>query len=183
MRFFNKSIAMFMIFSLFIVLLNILPINGSPILYKTAESNNVLADDSIYNINITVTSPTGFTLVNGTPIIVKLSEIANNFPESVDPFGLVTPADESDDTKWDGSYVMQGNTLIPSQVDDVDDQNGYSGGDELLFQLPNSLISEESAVFSLYIGTKAIDLPAPRFEEVATVYEYPKIQAIQDQHG
>ncbi|MHA2100385.1 MAG: hypothetical protein ACW99A_17040, partial [Candidatus Kariarchaeaceae archaeon] len=183
MRLLNKSFAIIVIFSLFLVLTNIIATNSSPISYRTFEPNNTVADDSIFNINITVTSPTGFTLANRTPIIIKLSAIASNFPESADPFGLITPTDENDDIKWDGSYVMHIDTLIPSQVDDIDAQTGFSGDDELLFQLPTSLASDESTVFSLYIGSKAIDLPAPRFEEVATVYEYPKIQAIKDEHG
>ncbi|MHA2277675.1 MAG: hypothetical protein ACXAC2_17985, partial [Candidatus Kariarchaeaceae archaeon] len=183
MRLLNKSFAIIVIFSLFLVLTNILATNSSPNSYRTFEPNSTLADDSIFNINITVTSPTGFTLANGTPIIIKLSEIASNFPESADPFGIITEDEENDDIKWDGAYVMYEDALIPSQVDDIDTQPGFSGGDELLFQLPTSLASDASTVFSLYIGSKAIDLPAPRFEEVATVYEYPKIKAIQEQHG
>ncbi|UCE12997.1 MAG: hypothetical protein JSV04_12495 [Candidatus Heimdallarchaeota archaeon] len=138
----------------------------------------------IYKTEIEVTAPSGYSLKEKTPIIIKLSTLAEAFPASSDPFGKNT-VDTSDDVKWPAAYVTYGDDLIPSQVDDVDNQIGYSEDDELLFQLPESLelASGESATFSAYFGTQETNLPEPLFSEDCTVYEYTKYAEVKKNFG
>jgi hypothetical protein len=148
---------------------------------KISNFNSMAALDQMVKVDINVTAPNGYDLPTTTPIIIKLSEIAANLPISIDPFGMVTPED-SDDIKWDAAYVTYGGSLIPSQVDDVDNFNSYTEDDELVFALPESvsLTSGESASFSVYFGMKDLNLPAPYFPEVCTLTIYPDIKKVND---
>ncbi|MHA2363088.1 MAG: hypothetical protein ACXAC7_03960 [Candidatus Hodarchaeales archaeon] len=152
--------------------------------YPSSDGNvntpSKLQQDNIVEVTIEVTSPTGYTMKGNTPIILNLSSIASSLPASVDPFGLDTPNDPTDDIKWEAAYVLYDGSEIPSQVDDVDDQTGFSFSDELLFQLPEELDLEsgQSATFNIYMGTNSANLPVPVYNEICNIYEYTKIDDI-----
>ncbi len=140
-----------------------------------------IAENVLYNTTLTVTAPLGYSMLESTPIILNLSLLASALPPSVDPFGLDTP-DSSDDIKWNAAFVTYEDSLIPSQVDDVDTIPGYSEKDELLFALPDSvnLASGESSSFSIYFSQKDLNLPPPYFPEVCSITPYSKLEEIDD---
>ncbi|MHA1976917.1 MAG: hypothetical protein ACW98I_08470 [Candidatus Hodarchaeales archaeon] len=154
------------------------PIREENIKYKT------VATDEMIEVNITVTAPATHDLPATTAIIVKLNQIASNLPISIDPFGMITP-ESTDDIKWNAAYVTYENSLIPSQVDDVDGITGFSENDELLFALPDSvnLLSSQSALFTVFFSPLDLDLPPPYFPEVCSLIVYPKLKAINDLHS
>ncbi len=151
-------------------------------LNESQISKKVTANNELIKVDIVVTAPTGPDLEEFTPIIVPLSEIADQLPDSVDPFGM-NVSTEDDDVKWDAAYVTYEGNLIPSQVDDVDDIRGYSGEDELVFALPESvnLASGETASFSVYFSLKDMDLPPPYFPEVCTISIYPDLREVNSE--
>ncbi|MHA1969642.1 MAG: hypothetical protein ACW964_17820, partial [Candidatus Hodarchaeales archaeon] len=145
---------------------------------------NKISQESFFKVDIQVTSPSGFSMPGFTPIVINLSVLASEFPSSADPFGTTTE-DTSDDIKWPAAYVVYDNSLIPSQVDNIDGQSGFSVGDELIFQFPEDLTleSEESATFSVFFGTEEADLPEPFYDDVCTVYDYPDYDKVAENHG
>ncbi|MHA2297741.1 MAG: hypothetical protein ACXADA_17060 [Candidatus Hodarchaeales archaeon] len=153
---------------------------GYPESNKSFESPLGVSETTILEVTVNVTCPTGYSMPGKTPVIVNLSSIAENLPASVDVFGKETPEEGNDDIKWDAVYVIYNETLIPSQVDDMDGISGFSEGDELLFQLPQTLNldSGESDIFKVYIANKEFNLPPPSFDENCTVYEYPMKEVI-----
>lgn len=169
-------------------ILSIQPSNGMLNIFLNYSDNSDISlkttQTNIYKIDLQVTAPSGYTLSGNTPIIIKLTTLADEFPVSVDVFGLDTP-DPSDDLKWSAVYITYDEEIIPSQVDDIDSQVGYSEDDELLFQLPESLelTSGESASFSIFLGTLETNLPDPIFPEACTVYDYTKYTQVREYFG
>jgi len=151
---------------------------------EVINSPTSLSQIKFFKVDLQITAPTGSSIPKFTPIVINLSTLAQEFPSSADPFGLDTP-ETADDIKWQSSYVIFNDTLIPSQVDDLDNQVGYSASDELVFQFPEDLelASEESATFSIYLGNLEADLPVPAFEEKCIIYEYPKIDLVTQYFG
>ncbi len=151
---------------------------------EVINSPKSLSQSKFYKVDLQITAPTGSSIPKFTPVVVNLSTLAQEFPSSADPFGLDTP-ESADDIKWQSSYVIFNNTLIPSQVDDLDAQVGYTAADELVFQFPEDLelASEESATFSIYLGNLDADLPEPVFEEKCFVYDYPKLDDVIQAFG
>jgi hypothetical protein len=148
------------------------------------NSQNKVSQTSFYKVDIQITSPTGYSMPGYTPIVINLSSLANAFPSSADPFGTDTE-DTSDDIKWPAAFVILNNSLIPSQVDNVDGQIGYTAGDELVFQFPENLNleSDETATFSVYFGTEEADLPEPVYQEECIIYEYPDYDEVAENFG
>ncbi len=142
------------------------------------------AEELMVMVNLTCIAPSGHDIPGNTPIIVNLSTIAKTIPEAIDPFGIKT-TDMTDDVKWDSAYVTYNNDLIPSQVDDIDINKGYSEGDELVIELPKdiTLSSGNNITFSIFFGTKGLNLPPPYFPETCEVYIYPKIDEINDRYA
>jgi len=142
------------------------------------------AEDTILKAEINITAPVGYTLYNKTPIIIKLKDLASQMPEGIDTFGNET-GDLSDDINWNAVYVTESDSLLPSQVDDIDSLPGYSDNDELVFQLPEdmNIASGETVTFSVFFGTNANDLPTPFFPEVCKVYDYPRQPEIEAEYG
>ncbi len=145
---------------------------------------NKISQETFYKVDIQITSPEGHSMPGFTPIAINLSVLASGFPISADPFGT-TSNDTSDDIKWPAAYVVYDNSLIPSQVDDIDGKTGFSEGDELVFQFPEELTleSEESATFSVFFGTQESDLPEPYFDDVCKIYDYPDYDTVAENHG
>ncbi|UCE15029.1 MAG: DUF4861 family protein [Candidatus Heimdallarchaeota archaeon] len=141
------------------------------------------AEDEVFWVTLQIPSPSAKALPSRTPVIVNLNKIADMLPTSVDPFGYKTPTDVSDDVKWEAIHVFYNGAPIPFQVDDIDDQVGFSGADELVFQLPEDIPSGTIAIFSIYLGTNANNLPIHYFPDVCTVYEYPKIAEVTENFG
>ncbi|MFX0207094.1 MAG: hypothetical protein ACFFDT_13985 [Candidatus Hodarchaeota archaeon] len=143
------------------------------------DSNHSISSDQIVKVTISITAPNGHEYPPLTPIIIKLSELAFSFPPAIDPFGFDT-SDASDDIKWDVAYVFHAGSLIPSQVDDTDDFEGFSGDDELVFVLPKTvdLAGGETTTFSVFLGLNPTELSAPKFPEVCTLSVYPDIAKI-----
>ncbi len=184
-----KKARAWIILALFISLLSFQINNNDAINASAIPSFNShfplkIAQEVFYKVDIQITAPTGYTLPGNTPIIINLSTLAAEFPTSVDPFGKNTP-ETSDDVKWSAAYVFHENSAIPSQVDDVDAQMGYSEKDELLFQLPETLnlTSGQSTTFTVYFGTQELDLPDPVFSDACTVYEYTKKEQVAEYFG
>lgn len=179
----NKKVISLFFVLLLISLLSFANTRASQTVYSAFNENQipkkVMANDELIKVDIVVTAPTGPDLEEFTPIIVPLSDIADQLPSSIDPFGL-NVSTEDDDVKWDAAYVTYEGNLIPSQVDDLDDIRGFSGNDELVFALPESvdLASGETASFSVYFSLKDMDLPPPYFPEVCTIAIYPDIREI-----
>jgi hypothetical protein len=179
----NKKLNSVIFVLLLISLLSFTNTKINQTVYSTSNgdknSKKVTAGTELIKVDINVTAPTGPVLEGLTPIIVPLSEIADQLPSSVDPFGI-NASTEDDDVKWDAAYVTYEGNLIPSQVDDLDDIMGFSENDELVFTLPESvnLASGETASFSVYFSLKDMDLPPPYFPEVCTLSIYPDIAEI-----
>ncbi|MFX1282971.1 MAG: hypothetical protein ACFFB5_04915 [Promethearchaeota archaeon] len=148
-----------------------------------SQSTETNAVEIMVMVNLTCIAPSGHDLPGNTPIVVNLSTIAKVIPETVDAFGMKT-TDKADDIKWDSAYVTYNNDLIPAQVDDIDIYKGYSDGDELVFELPEdiALTNENNITFSIFFGTKGLDLPPPYFPETCDVYIYPKIDEINERY-
>ncbi|UCG01504.1 MAG: hypothetical protein JSW11_18045 [Candidatus Heimdallarchaeota archaeon] len=183
-----KNIRFWIMFLLFFSIISIQSSNGWMNVFLDYSNNSGVSlkttQAAIYKIDLQVTAPTGSTLSGNTPIVIKLATLADEFPVSTDPFGLDTP-DISDDLKWSAVYITHNDELIPSQVDDIDNQIGFSEDDELLFQLPESLElgSGEHASFSIFLGTQETNLPDPIFPEACTVYEYTKYAQVKEYFG
>ena len=143
------------------------------------DTTRKVTQEQMVKVDIKITAPTGPSMQGNTPIIIKLSDIAENVPAGIDAFGENTTT-ASDDLKWNAAYVTYSDSLIPSQVDDIDGIPGFSENDELVFGLPETvnLDSGDNASFSVFLSNKALDLPPPYFPEVCTLYIYPKIDMV-----
>jgi len=168
-----------------VIQINIVPISSKDsTIHDFNKKIQKTRQDDILKAEINITAPLGFPLYNKTPIIIHLKDLATNMIGGVDVFGNET-GDVSDDVKWDALYVVYGDDLLPSQVDDIDNQPGYSENDELIFQLPDNLniASGDQATFTIFFGTNANDLPAPYFPEVCKIYDYPRQPEIELEYG
>ncbi len=131
--------------------------------------------DVFWKIPIVVSAPTTANITVGSPVIITLGSLAANMPAEVDPFGLKTPTVTSDDVDWTAIYLYLTNARIPTQVDDVDTIPGPSEGDELVFEVPSTILAGASETFSLYFTTVSVGLPSPSYSFKTTVYPYPYV--------
>ena len=180
-KYFNSLILTFLIWSLLIQFNTPLRQSISLSTSEGWDTTRRVAQEQMVKVDINITAPTGPTMPGNTPIIIKLSDIAESVPAGIDPFGENTTT-TSDNLKWNAAYVTYSDSLIPSQVDDIDGIPGFSKNDELVFGLPEtvSLDSGENASFSVFFSNYALDLPPPYFPEVCTLYIYPKIDMINE---
>lgn len=141
------------------------------------------SETGIFNVSIQISPQEGYSLQNNTPIILKLGNISNFLPTTVDPFGNDSLFNISDDINWLGTYVSHDGKIIPSQVDNLDNTTDFSDTDELVFQLPKNLSDGDVITLNMYVATKGVNFPEPVFPEICNVYQYPKISQIAEYFG
>ncbi len=132
-----------------------------------------------YLIKVKIRAPPGTDIPVNYPIVIRIRDIAAALPENVDVFGTNT-LDSADDVDWKALAVLHGEKVIPSQVDDIDNEEGITPEDELAFLTVSRIASGETDEYSIFIALKGAGLPEVTYPLAVRIDEYEYLQSIKE---